>query len=247
MLWIYLHSLLTPHFTNRTKMEGHAIHSKSCLHFQQDAEHVFANNRVWKTSGWLLGGMYQGQKHESGRLQDRERQVPSYRNVFQTAAVIHVWHADTHMYTQKTHTVFYNSPPSHHHTPNSCGPEKSCSASCFLNYPNSQPHSSRLCCISFSTVPFHSSHWSTLSCIPFLSDPFHHSPLLQDSLYPLTHSHTCDQSRSLQQNTSFATLTSTWIWFFQPWKWRMHECPKCQYQRKTLHGAKNQETATWII
>jgi len=62
-------------------MEGHAIHSKSCLHFQQDEEHVCADNRVWKTTGWLLGGMYQGQKHESGRLQDRERQVLSYHNL----------------------------------------------------------------------------------------------------------------------------------------------------------------------
>ena len=58
-------------------MEGHAIHSKSCLHFQQDEEHVCAYNRVWKTSGRLLGGMYQEQKHESGRLQDTERQVLS--------------------------------------------------------------------------------------------------------------------------------------------------------------------------
>ena len=125
-------------------MEGHAIHPKSWLHFQQDEEHVCAGNRVWKTSWWLLGGMCQGHKHESGRMQDTERQVLYYHNLFQTAAVVQVWHAHAHMHTQNTHTqpltytILYHSLPPHHHTLNSWGPGKSCSAFCFLNYPTSQ-------------------------------------------------------------------------------------------------------------
>jgi hypothetical protein len=35
--------------------------------------------------------------------------------------------------------------------------------------------------------------------------------LLQDQLYPLFHSHTCYQPYSLQQNTWFATVASTWF------------------------------------
>ena len=99
-------------FTNRTKMEGHAIHSKSCLHFQQDEEYVCADNRVWKTSGWLLGGMYQGQKHGSGRLQDRERQVLSYHNVFSKCCSnpsLTCWHS--HVHTK--HTQYYTTFPLH--------------------------------------------------------------------------------------------------------------------------------------
>ena len=34
---------------------------------------------------------------------------------FQTAAVIQIWHAHTHMYTQNTHTRLYYSPPPHLH------------------------------------------------------------------------------------------------------------------------------------
>ena len=110
-LWYDLNSLLTLHFPNRTKMEGYAIHSKSCLHFQQDEEHVCADNRVWKTSGWLFGGTYQGQKHESGWLQDRKRQVLSYHNIFSNCCshpsltCLH-----SHVHTKHTHSTVPLSP-----------------------------------------------------------------------------------------------------------------------------------------
>jgi hypothetical protein len=39
--------VLTLSFTHRTTMEGHAIHSESCFHIQQDEEHVPVDNRMW--------------------------------------------------------------------------------------------------------------------------------------------------------------------------------------------------------
>jgi hypothetical protein len=42
-------SLSTLSFTHRTTMEGHAIHSESCFHIQQDEEYVRLDNRMWQT------------------------------------------------------------------------------------------------------------------------------------------------------------------------------------------------------
>jgi len=70
----------------------------------------------------------------------------------------------------------------------------------FWTTPLCSSHWSKLGCIFSSTVPFHSSHWSTLSCSPFSTVPFYCSPVLQDRLYPLFHSHTCEQTHSMQKN-----------------------------------------------
>ena len=189
MLWFYLNSLLTLHFTNRTKMEGHAIHSKSCLHFQQDEEHVCADNSVWKTSGWLLGGMYQGQKHESGRLQDRKRQVLSYHNAFpKFCSSPSLTRSHSRVQTKYTHThthrVLYSSSPPHpHHTRNYCGLGKSCSTSWFLNYPILQLPLVRARPYSFLSCPYYSSHWCSIKLYPFLDCSILQVPMGHGRLY----------------------------------------------------------------
>jgi len=82
MLEFYFNSLLTVPFTYRATMERYAIHSKSSFHIQQNEEYVHFDNGLWWTDRWLPGKMFEGQKHGSGRMQDRERQVETEHKVW---------------------------------------------------------------------------------------------------------------------------------------------------------------------
>jgi len=92
---------------------------------------------------------------------------------FHTAAVIQIWHARTHMYTQNTHTILYHSPPSHPHHMKLLWPLKELFCILLLNYPTLQLPLVKSRLYSLSILPFYSSHWSRSGRIPFSNVPFH--------------------------------------------------------------------------
>ena len=115
---------------------------------------------------------------------------------FHTAAVIQVWHAHTHMYTQNTHNILPLSPSTSSSHVILMALKRVVLHPAIWTTPLYSSYFSRLGCISFSAVPLNSSHWSMFSCIPLSTDRFHCSTILQDRLNPLYHSYTCDQPYS---------------------------------------------------
>jgi len=105
--------------------------------------------------------------------------------IFQTAAVIKVWHTHTHMYTQNTHTILYHSPPPRpHNTHNYYGLYNNYSASCFLNYPTSQLQFFQARLHLFLNCPISQFTLIYIKLYPFLDCPISLFPLIYIKLYP---------------------------------------------------------------